>query len=111
MQVSPKFQSVALGVLAGLGVIAALTPSMFPSFVPPGEAADIAKSAGLLDTLVAGVGSAMGLWASSQPGPLAPPDPPPVVHAQAEWDAAQARATADHAKAVADAHAAAPPAA
>ena len=88
MQIDGRTQAIALGVLSGLGFVAALSPSMFPSFIPPGIDADIAKSAGLVGGLIGAVGSGMGLFSSSRPGPLAPQDPPVVSAATALASAA-----------------------
>ena len=82
MQIDGKTQAIALGVISALGFIAALTPSMFPSFIPVGMDADIAKSAGLIAGLMGAVGTGMGLFSSSRPGPLAPEDPPVVQAAE-----------------------------
>jgi hypothetical protein len=81
MQIDGKTQALALGLMSALGFIAALTPSMFPSFIPPGMDADIAKSAGIVAGLMGAVGTGMGLFSSSRPGPLAPQDPAVVVAA------------------------------
>jgi hypothetical protein len=81
MQIDPKTQSIILGILTALGILAAMSPSVFPSFIPPGEAADIIKTAGFVSTIATGVGAAMGLWSSSKPGVLAPADPPVVAAA------------------------------
>jgi hypothetical protein len=78
IEIDGKTQAIALGVMSALGFVAALTPSMFPSFIPAGADADIAKTAGLVAGLMGSIGSAMGLFSSSKPGPLAPPDPPIV---------------------------------
>ena len=83
MQIDGKTQALALGFMSALGFIAALTPSMFPSFIPPGLDADIAKSAGLVGGLIGAIGSGMGLFSSSRPGPLAPQDSAVVVAATA----------------------------
>jgi hypothetical protein len=53
---------------------------MFPSFIPAGMDADIAKTAGLV---MGAIGTGMGLFSSSRPGPLAPQDPAVVVAATA----------------------------
>lgn len=110
MQIDARTQAIALGAVSALGFIAALTPSMFPSFIPAGAAADIAKSAGLVAGLVGAVGTGMGLFSSSRPGPLAPADPPIVAAATALADAPQSEkheaAIALHAAAVVEAPAA-----
>ena len=106
MQIDGKTQAIAFGSMALLGFVAALSPSMFPSYIPAGEAADIAKTAGLLGGALSSVGAACGLFTSSKPGPLAPPDHPEVIAAQAKVDADAA--VAAHQAAV---HATLPPAA
>ena len=78
-----KTQAIILGFMSALGFIAALSPSMFPSFIPAGIDADITKSAGLIAGLIGAVGSGMGLFSSSRPGPLAPQDPVVVAAATA----------------------------
>ena len=81
MQIDPKFQVIGMYFLAALGVIANLSPSMFPSYIPAGETADIIKTAGLLFAVASGIGGSASLFSSSKPGPLAPADPPVVVAA------------------------------
>ena len=83
MQIDGKTQALALGLMSALGFVAALTPSMFPSFIPAGIDADIAKTSGLVAGLMGAVGTGMGLFSSSRPGPLAPQDPGIVMAATA----------------------------
>ena len=83
MQIDGKTQAFALGLMSALGFVAALTPSMFPSFIPAGIDADIAKTSGLIAGLMGAVGTGMGLFSSSKPGPLAPQDPGIVMAATA----------------------------
>jgi hypothetical protein len=83
MQIDGKTQAIALGLMSALGFVAALTPSMFPSFIPVGIDADIAKTSGLIAGLMGAVGTGMGLFSSSKPGPLAPHDPSIVMAATA----------------------------
>ena len=65
MQIDGKTQAIAFGSMALLGFVAALSPSMFPSYIPAGEAADIAKTAGLLGGALSSVGAAC--WAAFKP--------------------------------------------
>jgi hypothetical protein len=90
MQIDGKTQAFALGLLAALGFIAALSPSALPSFIPAGAGADIIRTAGIAAGLVSTVGAAMGLFSSSKPGPLAPQDPPVVAAATALHEVASA---------------------
>jgi hypothetical protein len=81
LSIDAKTQAWFFGAIAVLGVIAAASPSVFPSYLS-GEAGDIIKTAGGLSTLLSAAATGMGLFASNNPGPLAPPDPPEVVKAK-----------------------------
>jgi len=65
--------NVAAGINAAVaiaGVLAAMTPSMFPSYVPPGVAADVTQTAGFFMALWGGVNGVLHLMSSSTPGAL-----------------------------------------
>jgi hypothetical protein len=63
--------SAAINAGAALvGVLAAMTPSMFPSYVPPGIAADVTQTAGFVMALWGGVNGVLHLTSPSTPGAL-----------------------------------------
>ena len=102
MQLDPK---IAMWIKIILALLTAITTGTlsFTGLVSPSVATQIVAYAGVALTVLSIV---MSAYSSSAPGPLAPPDPPAVVHAQAEVDAQAARTAADKAAAIAAAHAA-----
>jgi len=80
-QVDPK---VGSAVTFAAGVVMFLGTNALPDSVPAVDAKmihDWATYFGQLYLIV--IGPALGLFSSSTPGPLAPPDPPSVVAAAA----------------------------
>ena len=66
--IDPKISTWLNVGAAGLGVVATLSPSMFPSYIPPGSVADIIKTAGVLTTMLGGLNGV--LHSVSGPGGL-----------------------------------------
>ena len=97
MQFNPWTRIIFYGILGALGVVGALTPALFPSFIPSTEAADIIKTAGLLTTIMSGIAAGMASVGSSKPGPLAPADPE-IVAAATQLAAAKTVTEAAEAK-------------
>lgn len=90
MNFSPKI-GVVISVLAVLiSVVAVMSPSAFPSYVPAATAAAIISTCAFMNILFNAVNTVLHLYSSSNPGPLAPPDPPSVVAAQKASDRATA---------------------
>jgi hypothetical protein len=56
--------------VAVVGVLAAMTPSMFPSYVPAGVAADVTQTAGFVMALFGGVNGVLHITSPSTPGAL-----------------------------------------
>jgi hypothetical protein len=81
ISIDPNVKGVINGVIAICGVIATLGVSVFPDYVPPGEAKDIVQTAGLIFMIYGGLNSGANFLSSSKPGALAPPDPPVVAAA------------------------------
>jgi hypothetical protein len=82
MQINPNLKGyINLGV-AICGVIATVGVSAFPDYIPSGVAKDIVQTAGLIFMIYGGLNSAGNFLSSSQPGALAPQDPPVVVAAE-----------------------------
>jgi hypothetical protein len=86
ISIDPNIKGVINGAIAICGVIATLGVSVFPDYVPPGEAKDIVQTAGLIFMIYGGLNSGANFLSSSKPGALAPPDPPVVVAATAVAD-------------------------
>jgi hypothetical protein len=63
------------------GVIAALSPQVFPSYIPAGVIKDIIQTAGLITAVGSAMQALLHRYSSSDPGPGAPPDPPEVKQA------------------------------
>lgn len=82
MQIDPNVKAIINGAVAICGVIATAGPSMFPDYIPAGEAKDIVQTAGLIFMIYGGLNAGGNLLSSSKPGALAPADPPSVVAAQ-----------------------------
>ena len=105
MSIDPK---VAMWIKIILALLTAISTGAlsFTGIVSPAVVTQIVAFAGVAVTVL---GIVMSAYSSSAPGPLAPPDPPAVIHAEAEVAAQTARAAADKAGAVAAAHAIPPP--
>ena len=68
--IDPKF-SVYLNIAIGvLGVVATLSPSAFPGYIPAGSVSDIVKTAGLFSTLLGGMNTVLHGASSSSAGPM-----------------------------------------
>jgi hypothetical protein len=91
-QVDPKVQVV---IMFMAGIVTFLGANALPPEVPPAVAANIHDWSvwiGQLYLIVIGPG--LGLFSNSNPGPLAPQDPPNVVAATKVAAVAQAKADA-----------------
>jgi hypothetical protein len=67
---NPNIAAVINAGVAVVGVLAAMTPSMFPSYVPAGVAADVTQTAGFVMALWGGVNSYLHVTSPSTPGAL-----------------------------------------
>ena len=56
--------------MAVIGVVAMLTPTAFPEYIPAGIVRDIIQTAGLMTTIWTGVNAALHSTSTSQAGPL-----------------------------------------
>jgi hypothetical protein len=84
-QIDPKVQ-MAVAVL--VGAISFLATSALPSSVSPETAKSIHEWAGLFNQFyIIVITPLMLAYTNSNPGPLAPPDPPTVVAAKTKADA------------------------
>jgi hypothetical protein len=82
MQIDPNLKGyINLGI-AVCGVVATLGVSVFPDYIPSGDAKDIVQTASLIFMIYGGLNSAGNFLSSSKPGYFAPPDPPVVVAAE-----------------------------
>jgi hypothetical protein len=81
MQFSPKLGAIFSAVALLISVIAVLSPSAFPSYVPNSVAAAIISTAAFATILLNALNGALHLYSSSAPGPLAPADPAVVLAA------------------------------
>lgn len=59
--------NIAMSVL---GVVAALSPSVFPSYMPDTVVKDVIQTAGLVFTIWGGVNTALHATSTAQAGPL-----------------------------------------
>jgi hypothetical protein len=84
--IDPNVKGYINLVVAVCGVIATIGVHAFPDYLPAGAAADIVQTAALIFAIYGGLNTAGNFLSSSQPGLLAPPDPPVVVAAQAVAD-------------------------
>ncbi len=92
MNFNPKIGVVLSAFAIVISVVAFLSPTAFPSYVPVGVATAIISTCAFLNIILNAVNGVLHLYSSSAPGPLAPADPPAVVAAQAKVDAASASA-------------------
>ena len=67
---TPNLAAALNAAVAVIGVLAAMSPSMFPSYVPPGLAADVTQTAGFVMALFGGVNGVLHITSPSTPGAL-----------------------------------------
>ena len=65
---NPNVAAAINVVVAIVGVVATMTPSMFPSYVPPGVAADVTQTAGFVMALWGSINSVLHLTSPATPG-------------------------------------------
>ncbi len=66
----PNVSAAINAAVAVIGVLAAMTPAMFPSYVPAGAAAEVTQTAGFVMALWGGVNGVLHLTSPSTPGAL-----------------------------------------
>ena len=87
MNCNPKIGVIFSAFAVIISVIAFLSPTAFPSYVPVGVATGIISTCAFLNIIFNAVNGVLHLYSSSAPGPLAPPDPPAVKAAIAKEEA------------------------
>ena len=65
---NPNVAAAINAVVAVVGVLAAMTPSMFPAYIPAGVAADVTQTAGFVMAIFGGVNGALHITSPSTPG-------------------------------------------
>lgn len=83
MQIDPKVSAWVMGIITVLSVITGFGAKGFPDYIPPGIALGIVQTAAIVLAIISGLATSFHLYSSSQPGPLAPPDPQIVKDATA----------------------------
>jgi hypothetical protein len=83
MQINPKVSAWVMGIITVLSVVTGFGAKGFPDYVPPGVALNIVQTAAIILAVVSALATSFHLYSSSQPGPLAPPDPQIVKDATA----------------------------
>lgn len=78
MQVNPKTSAWIMGAITVMSAVAGMGATAFPDYVPAHLAAEIVQTDAFLLALVGAVATGLHLYSSSDPGPLAPADPPVV---------------------------------
>ena len=78
MQISATASAFITGGISVLSFLGALSPKLFPSYVPNVEAQDIITTSGLHARIITAAVTPLHLFSSSDPGPLAPADSPRV---------------------------------
>jgi hypothetical protein len=86
MNFNPKIGVIFSAFAIVISVVAFLSPTAFPSYVPVGVATAIISTCAFLNIILNAVNGVLHLYSSSAPGPLAPADPPAVVEAQRKVD-------------------------
>jgi hypothetical protein len=66
----PNVSAAINAAVAVVGVLAAMTPSMFPSYIPAGTAAAVTQTAGFVMALWGGVNGVLHVTSPSTPGAL-----------------------------------------
>ena len=77
--ISPTVMQFFYVAMAVIGVVSAMSPDLFPSYIPAGDVANIIKTSGFIFTLYSGVSVALARLSSSQPGQWAQQNPPVVI--------------------------------
>lgn len=67
---NPNISAIINAVVAAIGGLAAMSPSVFPAFISPGTATQITQTAGFVFALWGGINSALHVTSSSKPGAL-----------------------------------------
>lgn len=67
---NPNYSAIINAAIAVIGVLATMTPSMFPSYIPPGISADVTQTAGFVMAIWGGVNSYLHITSPSTPGIL-----------------------------------------
>ena len=67
---NPNVAAALNAVVAVLGVLAAMTPSMFPHYIPSSVAQDVVETAGFAMAFWGAVNGALHLTSPSSPGAL-----------------------------------------
>lgn len=67
---NPNMSAAINAVAAVLGVLATMSPSMFPSYIPAGAAANITQTAGFVMAIWGSVNGVLHITSSSTPGAL-----------------------------------------
>lgn len=67
---NPNVAAALNAVVAVLGVLAVMSPSMFPSYIPTGIVSDIIQTAGFASALWGGVNGVLHITSPSTPGAL-----------------------------------------
>ena len=81
MNFSPKIGVIFSAFAVIISVIAFLSPTAFPSYVPIAVATAIISTCAFLNIILNAVNGVLHLYSSSAPGPLAPKDSPLVTAA------------------------------
>lgn len=78
--VDPQTSASISALFVVVGLLAAASPSIFPSYIPSGWVADTIQTAGFITFIWNGVQTMLHNFSSTQPGPWAPQDPikPPM---------------------------------
>lgn len=67
---NPNVSAIVNVVITVLAVLAALSPTAFPSYIPAGQAKDIVETAALATAIISGVNTSLHLTSTSKPGAL-----------------------------------------
>ena len=78
MNFNPRIGVIISAMAVIVSVVAFLSPTAFPSYVPVGVATAIISTCAFLNIILNAVNGVLHLYSSSAPGPLAPPDSPAV---------------------------------
>lgn len=81
MQFSPQLRTIVSVIATLIAVIAFLSPTAFPSYVPVSVSAAVISTCAFLNILMNALNGVLNLYSNSAPGPLAPGDPKVVVEA------------------------------
>jgi hypothetical protein len=98
--INPSLMQIFYAAMAVVGVIATMTPAVFPSYIPSADVTYVIQTSGFIVAIYSGVSTVLARLSSSDPGQWVQQDPPVVQAATklADLPGTTARADVEKAK-------------